>query len=206
MQLSIENLGSSQLLHNESESEELGPSCLRPLYKGQSGDEHLVVGPIYHRPQRKGEYDHLLYQDSLAQSERFKNLKPEVVFSLLGERRKYAYLKKFAIQRLQDNIREQLEILYNLNKCKNLYQEPEELQTHNVFSWFMEDFFKRRQLKAFIWLDILQRTSAECLNIFKFKQDIEQLQKFLQLIFEGLFSNMDEEEIDVYQHIVKALK
>ncbi|XP_075148245.1 uncharacterized protein LOC142222126 [Haematobia irritans] len=171
--------------------------------KAMPVSESYSVHPINQRFQLIGKYDHIFLNDQIKKSKRFQNLKPEVHFQFLVHYGKYDHLKKFAIEQLMGNVNKQLKILQKVYQNCQLSEEPNESIAHNVYSWFMDDYNERRRLEDFVWLDVLQRTSEDSLNFFKYQQDLKQLKKCLKLIFEALLSKIDNKKLDVYEDLVK---
>ncbi|XP_065358434.1 uncharacterized protein LOC135952438 [Calliphora vicina] len=205
-------LKNPQIYKNEFQIQEdhviLGPTCKMPLYKApdnENPEEYKIVAGVYERPHLKASYDFNISLDVLTQSKRYKSLKPLVIFQILGERRSYGFLKKFAILRLEANLKKQFCIFCKLIECKENKAKPSDELSHSIFSWNWNDFLTRRRLKNFVWVDVLLRTEENCLHIYKFQKDLEQLQLFVGKIFDGLFSNMGEEDLDIYQHIKKPI-
>ncbi|XP_023306503.2 uncharacterized protein LOC111688247 [Lucilia cuprina] len=185
----------------------LGPTSKLPLYKPFDNveQEHKIVAGVYERPSLKAPYDSHIVRDILAQSKRYQNLKPQVALQILGERRSFEYFKKFAISHLESNVKKQFRIFFKMIVCKENAFKPSDELAHSIFSWNWNDFLTRRRLKNFVWVDVLLRTEEKCLHIYKFQKDLEQLQVFVEKIFDGLFSNMGKEDIDIYQHIEKTI-
>ncbi|KAI8125604.1 hypothetical protein FF38_14357 [Lucilia cuprina] len=185
----------------------LGPTSKLPLYKPFDNveQEHNIVAGVYERPSLKAPYDSHIVRDILAQSKRYQNLKPQAALQILGERRSFEYFKKFAISHLESNVKKQFRIFFKMIVCKENAFKPSDELAHSIFSWNWNDFLTRRRLKNFVWVDVLLRTEEKCLHIYKFQKDLEQLQVFVEKIFDGLFSNMGKEDIDIYQHIEKPI-
>lgn len=159
-------------------------------------------------PDSKYQYDNQLLSERLRQSKRYSRLNPDAVFQILDERQRYSYeyLKKFAVQRLNEKIGNKLDILQRIYKCEKYVKEPDEMLAHDVFSWSLKDFLKRRQLQDYVWIDVMQRISENCLTVYKFKQDIQQLQIFLRNIFDGVYGGLELKEVDLRESVVQPLR
>ncbi|XP_022222182.2 uncharacterized protein LOC111073924 [Drosophila obscura] len=59
---------------------------------------------------------------------------------------------------------------------------------HNMFSWSLEDFFRRRELKDFVYLDVLLRDhTANTLGWAKYRVDLQETERFYRYFYSEIF-------------------
>ncbi|KAM7352153.1 uncharacterized protein ACRADG_004793 [Cochliomyia hominivorax] len=169
--------------------------------KCKNSKDHNVVASIYERSSLKTLYDMVSIKQILTKSKRYKYFKPKFAFEILGDHRNFLYLKKIAISRLETNLKKQFNIIFKRIQCIDNKATPIDDLSHSIFSWKWNDFLLRRRLKNYVWVDVLLRIGDIILHTYKFKKDLEQLLFFVKKIFDGLFSNIGEENINIYQYI-----
>ncbi|EDW25483.1 GL26400 [Drosophila persimilis] len=82
---------------------------------------------------------------------------------------------------------------YDLHILKNASPETGELHVqdlpHNLFSWSLEDFFRRRELKDFVYLDVLVRDhTANTLDWAKYRVDLQETERFYGYFYSEIFN------------------
>uniref|UniRef100_A0A1A9WL42 Uncharacterized protein n=1 Tax=Glossina brevipalpis TaxID=37001 RepID=A0A1A9WL42_9MUSC len=166
---------------------------------------HPVVGAYCAAILPKSDYDFDVFRQELREGSRLERLKMECFFKLLNQRLRFGYLKFFAVERVEIIFRQQLNILNKTNKCNTDEKEPDEELTHGIFSWSLDKFLHRRTLRNFIFIEVLKKFSEKCLDTYKFRYDLKELLGLVNLVFDGLYSDMSDQSIDIETHTEKPI-
>uniref|UniRef100_A0A1A9ZFI9 Uncharacterized protein n=1 Tax=Glossina pallidipes TaxID=7398 RepID=A0A1A9ZFI9_GLOPL len=166
---------------------------------------HVVVGPCSPRRRPKSDYDFDVFRQELREGSHLYRLKIEWFFKLLNQRLRFGYLKFFAVERVEIIFRQQLSILNKTNKCNLNEKEPDEELTHGIFSWSLDKFVERRTLRNFIFIEVLKKFSENCLDNYKFRCDLKELLELVKLVFDGLYSEMSDQSLDIETHTEKPI-
>ncbi|XP_068150716.1 uncharacterized protein [Drosophila tropicalis] len=86
--------------------------------------------------------------------------------------------------------------IYRLLILKQCPQHALELDIrkipHNLFSWSLEDFFKRREVKNFVYLDVLVRNhSWDTLEWAKYRCDLLETLRFFKFFYDQIIKGHD---------------
>ena len=183
----------------DSDSDILGSISLRNV------TDHRILGHVQERPKKLATYDVQFTKDLVHESKRFRNLKDETVLRFVAKRRTYRYMKKFAVGRLKRKLENKFSIFNEMMTCDSNTGNLNDELVNNIFSWSLQDFLVRRDLKDFVWVDVLLRADKACIHIYKFKQDLLQLQQLVEKIFKTLLAYMESENFDLYSDVEKPI-
>ena len=192
----------------DSKPEILEPVGFRPVLQTTRTNletDHKILGPVYERPKKQAPYDIRFIEDLVHGSKRFRYLKDQTVLRLIAKRRTYRYMKKFAVGRLKRKLENKFSIFNQMLTCDSNTGNLDDDLVNNIFSWSLQDFLARRNLKDFVWVDVLLRTDEACLHIYKFKQDLLQLDQLVEKIFTTLLANIEDEDFDMYSDVEKPI-
>uniref|UniRef100_A0A1A9UTF0 Uncharacterized protein n=1 Tax=Glossina austeni TaxID=7395 RepID=A0A1A9UTF0_GLOAU len=166
---------------------------------------HVILGPCSTRKRPKSDYDFDVFRQELREGSHLARLKIEWFFKLLNQRLRFGYLKFFAVERVEIIFRQQLNILKKTNKCNLNEKEPDEELTHGIFSWSLDKFVERRTLRNFVFIEVLKKFSENCLDNYKFRCDLQELLNLVKLVFDGLYSEMSDQSLDIQTYTEKPI-
>ena len=151
---------------------------------------HLIERMLSaHHQKRKIKYPISLYDRDFFLRKRSKwpqvrKLKCATVFNLFRQRRSFQNIKLVALDRLEQTIYDQLDVLlladpFDYTEMTNVSQ--------GVFSWRKKDFLKRRRIKKTIWVDVLKMiANKDLLMRFKIGTDLKEIKTLIKTFFDGI--------------------
>lgn len=127
---------------------------------------------------------------------KLKRLKLSTVLQFFRQRHSFQYVKRVALDRLEQTIYDQLDVLLLADPFD--YTEMENV-SHDVFSWRKKDFLKRRRIRKTIWVDVLKMIANKDLLVrFKIRTDLKEIKALIRTFFDGIreLNEFDKAEFD----------
>lgn len=156
--------------------------------------------------ERTAEYDHDYFRQFLNLDSTFRRLKIEKIPEFFIRRHTFDYLKYYMLQRVENLFYLQIELLQNMETCSNLTFSENTALVENLFSWGLDEFMQRRRFSNIIYIDVLKMESNDNITAFKFQCDLNQLAKYMSLIFDGAYSNMFDKAVDIFHEVESPIK